>query len=882
MAAAIGTSGIVFNSSSSHPYTIGDPNSSNSISGGGALNVSGAAAVTIVGANTLSGPTTIGSSATLRLGDGTTNGAVGGEIVDNGMLVFDNPSAQTIAGAICGIGSVNTTSGDGLLTCSGATTYTGPTTVATNSTLAAGVPDAFSANSSYADAGTLDINGFDQSIGSLSGAGLVTNSADSCTATLVIGNDCTNKTFSGSLQDTITTGGVLALDKLGAGTLTLTGHNTFSGDTTIDGGTLEVDNYIMRSAVTINEGGTLQGDGGTGLVTVGDGGRYLANVYSISFDDGTLQPAAGTLNVSGSIALTDGQDGDVWGLSAADAIFKELTGSVSVQETSQTYALQGWGNIDNGAMTAPAFEFNPDFSYTDGAGAHDIGPALVFDEHAGLQGAGTYNADAFQINWVQKQVAIIKVTNMAPVKFSAQGIVGQLDVPQYFAWGTVAVADARGGAVYDNWDGTWTYLLFSPQLPIAWDPYHPWGGGPDDDAHSGASFSVTLTSPGGQTLHVDAMVEDQHGYGYVFHHYGRWIDQRRNSTGGILLAGGSTPTQAMKWFVDHADHGDILVIGNTSTALGADERAEYYGNVFRGLGARSVDVFNFTVAGGDLSDEAFYVATNHNSMGTELIDKLSGAEGVWFAGGDQFPYVRLLRGTTFGQSLEGGINLGWVTVGGNSAGMAALPSFVYTAQYTRGDDGLTSRDVLANMHTPLFYQNGRYAITNEVLHTGSLFDIVTDTHFAQRGRLGRFLCFLGATLLSGYTIGQGDLTDTAIGIAADEDAALAIEHNGTCQVFGANVFFAEAFADGNSHLGLTQPDPINNPSKLRLRLDGIVLEWYSQGDEPGGQTFAMIDAFDPTRVNQRAIINVRDGQVIEETNAPEIPGFTKGLDYYQP
>ena len=98
------------------------------ISGSGSLSKIGSGTLTLTGANSYSGVTTI-SQGTLQLGDGSTNnGSVSGNIADNATLVFANPNAQTYGGVISGNGAL-TKSGAGTLTLSGASSY-GATTVA--------------------------------------------------------------------------------------------------------------------------------------------------------------------------------------------------------------------------------------------------------------------------------------------------------------------------------------------------------------------------------------------------------------------------------------------------------------------------------------------------------------------------------------------------------------------------------------------------------------------------------------------------------------------------------------------------------------------------------------------------------------------------------
>jgi fibronectin-binding autotransporter adhesin len=108
--------------------------------------------------------------------------------------------------------------------------------------------------------------------------------------TLTVGSNNLSTTFVGVIQEIIATGG--SLTKIGTGTLTLGGANTYTGSTTVNNGALIV-NGSVNTPVTVN-GGTLGGSGTTGSVTVNSGG--------------TLSPGTspGILNVSGNLTLTLG------------------------------------------------------------------------------------------------------------------------------------------------------------------------------------------------------------------------------------------------------------------------------------------------------------------------------------------------------------------------------------------------------------------------------------------------------------------------------------------------------------------------------------------------------------------------------------------------
>ena len=123
-------------------------------------------------------------------------------------------------------------------------------------------------------------------IGSLTGEGSVLLGAN----TLSIGSNNQSTTFSGVIQDT---GGVT---KAGRGTLTLTGSNLYTGNTTVTGGVLEVSNRRGSATGTGNvnvQAGALAGNGIiSGAVAIGTGNGRRA----------FLAPAAGT-NVQAMLTI---------------------------------------------------------------------------------------------------------------------------------------------------------------------------------------------------------------------------------------------------------------------------------------------------------------------------------------------------------------------------------------------------------------------------------------------------------------------------------------------------------------------------------------------------------------------------------------------------
>ncbi len=201
------------------------------------------------------------------------------------------------------------TVGGGTLALSGASTYTGSTTVLAG-TLQAGVATvggatptsgAFGKNSAVTLNGgaTLDLKGFDETIGSLSdnsGSGGTVTSSVAGTPTLTVGGLNTDTSFAGIIQNGSATS--VALTKIGSGTQTLSGVNTYTGDTNINGGNLIVSGSIA-GAVNVNSGGTLGAGSGTigGVTTVETNGTLYPGVTT-----STTHP----LTLNNNVAFQDG------------------------------------------------------------------------------------------------------------------------------------------------------------------------------------------------------------------------------------------------------------------------------------------------------------------------------------------------------------------------------------------------------------------------------------------------------------------------------------------------------------------------------------------------------------------------------------------------
>jgi len=287
--------------------------------GQSAIVKNGGGTLTLSGASTYSGGTTINEGNTLAVGNGhalgsgtlTLNGGttgvavnfngsftIGNAIVATGDPIYNVLSGNTtiLSGGLSGTGDVvvNAASGyAGTLVLAGVNTYTGPTTVAAG-TLRAGSTSAFGNTMAVTVAGgaVLDLGGFSTIIGSLAGAGTVTNSGSA--VVLTVGGNNTSTAFSGAIQDGA---GAIALTKTGGGLFALAGINMYTGATTVSSGTLQVNGSIASSSLTtIMSGAALSGSGTVGATTIAGGGLFAPG-------NGT---AGASMMVSGNLALQSG------------------------------------------------------------------------------------------------------------------------------------------------------------------------------------------------------------------------------------------------------------------------------------------------------------------------------------------------------------------------------------------------------------------------------------------------------------------------------------------------------------------------------------------------------------------------------------------------
>jgi autotransporter-associated beta strand protein len=358
--------------SSSNSYTGGTTLSAgtltagnNSALGSGTLTLqvgtlkASSAALSFANPVTLAGNVTLGGSYALTFtGQATLTG--------NRTLTVSNTGGTTISGAVGESGGSwkLTKTGATSLSLMGSDTYSGGTTLVSGP-LALGNNSALGSGALTLQSGTISASGAALSLAnSVTLAGNVTfggsfaltfNGPATLTGnrTLTVSNTA-RTTFAGVVGQSSSG---LGLTKSGAGTLVLSASNTYTGLTTVSGGTLLVNGAITGSA-TVASGATLGGSGTTGAVTVSSGGFLLPGS---SGQPGIL--STGAVTMSGGASFTVALNGPTPGAGGYSQLV--VSGAVSLNNSnlnvSVGYAAQVGASftiIKNNGPSAVSGTFN--------------------------------------------------------------------------------------------------------------------------------------------------------------------------------------------------------------------------------------------------------------------------------------------------------------------------------------------------------------------------------------------------------------------------------------------------------------------------------------------------------------------------------------------
>jgi autotransporter-associated beta strand protein len=283
---------------------------------------------------------------TITLGGNTANASTfSGTVTLSGTVIFTQVGGGTVtfSGVISGTGSALTATGAGTVILSAANTYTGGTNINNGGTIQLGVNNALPIATalvlgSGTTSGVLNLHGFSQSVGSVTTSGTgagntITNASPTAFLTINYNNLAFTDTYSGLITSNIN----LVLG--GAGTVALTGTNTYTGTTHIAQGTLSISSDANL--------GTAPGSATPGDLIIDQTAKLTANAtFTLNSNRGiSVMTGIGPsgIDVTGSNILTYG--GIMAGFGGA--ISKVDTGTL-VLSGNNTYS--GATTVANGTL----------------------------------------------------------------------------------------------------------------------------------------------------------------------------------------------------------------------------------------------------------------------------------------------------------------------------------------------------------------------------------------------------------------------------------------------------------------------------------------------------------------------------------------------------
>jgi cyanophycinase len=233
---------------------------------------------------------------------------------------------------------------------------------------------------------------------------------------------------------------------------------------------------------------------------------------------------------------------------------------------------------------------------------------------------------------------------------------------------------------------------------------------------------------------------------------GDTTDVQVPTVNGFVLGGGSTDVkEALRWMIERAKGGDVVIIRASGTTG--------YNDFIYGLG-------------GVNSVETLLINSRELALHPTTAARIRQAELLFIAGGDQGNYVKFWQDTPVEDAINYLIHVKKAPVGGTSAGCAVLGGVSFAAL----NDGINSIEALNNpFDSKMTLLNGGF------IDIPVLKNIITDTHYSNRSRHGRHLAFLARMKTDGIKKPKG--------IGVDEKTSVCIDEKGIARVFGSQAAY---------------------------------------------------------------------------------------------
>ncbi|HYP40667.1 MAG TPA: cyanophycinase [Chloroflexia bacterium] len=247
--------------------------------------------------------------------------------------------------------------------------------------------------------------------------------------------------------------------------------------------------------------------------------------------------------------------------------------------------------------------------------------------------------------------------------------------------------------------------------------------------------------------------------------------------GSLIIIGGGEAKESGKVILEEVArraekrNGRLALV--TVATQQPEEVAEEYTKVFKELGVRTVDVVDIRAR-----EEAFLDLN---------VEKIVKSSVVFFTGGDQLRITSQIGDSPVFRCMRD-IHERGGTIAGTSAGAAAMSETMLV-----GGPSDQSNEISALAMAP---------------GLGFMSDMVIDSHFAQRGRIGRLL-------------GAVSQNPRNLGVGIDEDTAIIVDHAESFRVIGSGaVYVLDGANVSYSSLSEEYPEGILSIFDVKLHVLG--------------------------------------------------------------
>jgi fibronectin-binding autotransporter adhesin len=525
-----------------------------------------------------------------------------GSIVGNFSSIFSYNTSTIAIGGVVSCGAI-TKAGSGILRLDNTSNnYTGSTTVSAG-TLRLGASGVIPDGSALINNATFELNGFNETLGSIVGTGTIRNGSAATVSTLTCGGDNTSTTYSGIIINGNITR-ALNLVKEGSGTLTLNNLNTYTGTTTINGGILKAAGMSVfgsNSAFTLADvagvaiditafdhtigslagGGSLGGNVILGAAVLTTGGNNTTTTFSGSIS------GAGDLTKAGTGEFTLSGINTYLGITTVSAgtlkagVALNLTGGLSlatgstfncnnVTSTAGFLLLNGTGQVPNtyGSTASAATIQNNTFFTAASTGILDVTGGLSAGYWTGATSTNWHTASNWQGNVVPDATTDVFIQS-GPANQPVIGSSAEAKDVTIFAGATLSITGTNTMTVSGNWNNHGT---FTPNnSTVVFD------AATLQDAYNGTNSFFNIEHSGSGTLEI--LTNNVNPFtvtNELLQSGGGIIDlNSKNMNIGTLVGNGTIRTSAAER--------DTLTISGSITASG-----DYSGVIENGVGTLSI------------------------------------------------------------------------------------------------------------------------------------------------------------------------------------------------------------------------------------------------------------------------------------------------------